>query len=187
MPMEIRFDRMDHWPRFDDKRSRSRCHLKCGCLTHVECIKCEVKLCLSTKRNCFFAYHQSGPNEPPHRTKAVEKCGISENPMVVRKSGRNKRLNRMDQSGSGSGAAVAERKRSTFGLNGAYQHTQGGSEKPAHRNNTVARHSDIRESGRNKRSKKNDQLLTGAIERRSMRSSKLLFFDVLGLVKKKET
>lgn len=209
---------MDHWPRFDDKKSRSRCHLKCGCLTHVECIKCGVKLCLSTKRNCFFAYHHhhTGSGEPPHGAKAIEKTGISDKSMVIRKSGRNKPPKKDDQVGICCGA-VDGRKRSALYVMGAYQHST--LTKPPHRNKTVSKTGfsdksiDTHKSGRNKRFKKDEQSFAkttfGAIDGRKRlelhstvgakidnfkencilregrsRSSKLLFFNVLGLKKK---
>lgn len=54
----IRKDTVDHLPQFDQKKDATRCKNKC-CKgkTHVFCLKCNVHLCLSSKRNCFFEFH----------------------------------------------------------------------------------------------------------------------------------
>lgn len=56
--MNSRFDKIDHWPKIDGKKSRSLCkHPNCSNLTFVVCTKCKVNLCFTTKRNCFLSYH----------------------------------------------------------------------------------------------------------------------------------
>lgn len=56
---EARFDGFNHWPEWCKiSKSRSRCKYKCGNLTLVKCVKCNVFLCLNAKRNCFSNYHR---------------------------------------------------------------------------------------------------------------------------------
>lgn len=58
MNPDLRFDKFDHWAKIDDKNSRSRCKiLGCNSITHVFCTKCNVHICFTRKRNCFFNYH----------------------------------------------------------------------------------------------------------------------------------
>lgn len=61
-------DKMFHWPFYDEKKSRSRCKMP-GCIffTHVFCTKCEIHLCLTSKRNCFYSMHNGRMNTDEQR------------------------------------------------------------------------------------------------------------------------
>ena len=57
--LDIRYDMIDHFPIFEDRRNR--CKLcpsgaKDG-FTFVKCNKCGIHLCLNKNRNCFYLYH----------------------------------------------------------------------------------------------------------------------------------
>jgi hypothetical protein len=54
-PTSIRFDKYDHWPVQIEK---GRCR-NSGCTgyTRISCSKCELRLCLNEKNNCFKDYH----------------------------------------------------------------------------------------------------------------------------------
>ena len=52
----IRQDEVAHWPMYIQERRMCRLP-KCNAKTEVKCEKCNVFLCLSTKRNCFRAFH----------------------------------------------------------------------------------------------------------------------------------
>lgn len=55
----LRFDRIDHWPEYDEKESRSNCKMDgCKSLTNVYCMKCKVHLCLRKSKNCFLPFHK---------------------------------------------------------------------------------------------------------------------------------
>lgn len=56
---QIRYDQIAHFPNVDpEARSRSRCKLeKCPYFTNVYCGKCNVHLCITTRRNCFKDFH----------------------------------------------------------------------------------------------------------------------------------
>lgn len=61
-----------HWPFFDDKKSRTRCKMPgCSSFTHIFCTKCEIHLCLTSKRNCFYSIHNAqmntNENQKPQR------------------------------------------------------------------------------------------------------------------------
>lgn len=53
-----------HFPLYDTKTHRSRCKLP-GCVffSHLFCEVCEVHLCITSKRNCFYDYHHSQSNK----------------------------------------------------------------------------------------------------------------------------
>lgn len=54
----LRYDKFDHFANHDGKLSASRCkYEKCNLKTHVYCVKCDVHLCFTTGRNCFFEFH----------------------------------------------------------------------------------------------------------------------------------
>lgn len=59
------FDKDNHWLKFDDKNSRSKCKLKCGGFTHAFCTKCGQHFCFTSMRNCFQLHLESAahPNE----------------------------------------------------------------------------------------------------------------------------
>lgn len=53
-----RFDQKSHWALYDGKNCRSRCKMtNCIFFSHWFCNKCQKHLCITSKRNCFFAYH----------------------------------------------------------------------------------------------------------------------------------
>ena len=54
-PKTVRFDKYDHWPEQIDK---GRCrNAGCNGYTRISCSKCNVRLCLNDKNNCFKDYH----------------------------------------------------------------------------------------------------------------------------------
>lgn len=59
-PDETRFDEYNHLPLIDEKKSATRCkNPECkNQSTHVYCEKCNVHLCLTIKRNCFYKFHK---------------------------------------------------------------------------------------------------------------------------------
>jgi len=52
---DVRFDGLHHYPAMKEVE-RQRCR-KCDKVTQVSCVKCGIHLCMSSKRNCFLAYH----------------------------------------------------------------------------------------------------------------------------------
>jgi hypothetical protein len=56
---DVRFDQVGHFSIHDDtSKSASRCKLEnCGCRSRVQCEKCKVHLCLTSKNNCFKKFH----------------------------------------------------------------------------------------------------------------------------------
>lgn len=56
--IEVRYDRIDHFPQIDDKDFASRCKFAdCKGRSRTLCSKCKVHLCLTKKSNCFVKYH----------------------------------------------------------------------------------------------------------------------------------
>lgn len=56
---EVRYDLLDHFPIFAEKRSRCKlcpAGAKNG-FTYIKCGKCQVFLCLNRERNCFYEFH----------------------------------------------------------------------------------------------------------------------------------
>ena len=54
---DIQFDLYDHFPEYMDKRSRcAQCSSR-TVFTFVRCRKCEVYLCFTKGKNCFYLYH----------------------------------------------------------------------------------------------------------------------------------
>ena len=53
---DVRYDKIDHWPEFREKKNKCR-HCKTG-KERVYCKKCDLYLCLSNARNCFYEFHQ---------------------------------------------------------------------------------------------------------------------------------
>lgn len=52
-----------HFALYDTKSYRSRCKLSgCNRFSHLFCEECEVHLCITSKRNCFYKYHHN--NQP---------------------------------------------------------------------------------------------------------------------------
>lgn len=53
---DVRFDGVHHYPAI--RLERRRCKRdRCNKITQVACTKCNVHLCLSSKQNCFIAFH----------------------------------------------------------------------------------------------------------------------------------
>lgn len=58
VPIEdVRYDKISHWPEFRQNRNKCR-HCKTG-TGRVYCKKCNLCLCLSNARNCFYDFHQT--------------------------------------------------------------------------------------------------------------------------------
>jgi hypothetical protein len=53
----VRFDGIGHWAAFEE--TQNRCKLCKHGFTKVKCVKCGLCLCLTSKRNCFMAFHTS--------------------------------------------------------------------------------------------------------------------------------
>lgn len=53
-----RFDGIEHWPKFNEKRTRCKYSPCKDQVTAVCCTKCNVSLCFNTNRNCFRRYHE---------------------------------------------------------------------------------------------------------------------------------
>ena len=54
--MDVRYDNIGHWPEFREKKNKCRlCKTGTG---RVYCKKCDLCLCLSNARNCFYDFHQ---------------------------------------------------------------------------------------------------------------------------------
>lgn len=57
-PKEIRYDRIDHLPGVQAKRSGNRCRREgCALKTTNFCTKCGVYLCIKDRKNCFVDFH----------------------------------------------------------------------------------------------------------------------------------
>lgn len=57
-PDSIRYDKTNHWCLFRDRSGKKQCRMKgCTSETQAYCSKCEVALCNSSKKNCFFDFH----------------------------------------------------------------------------------------------------------------------------------
>jgi len=57
-PDELRYDHINHLPEFDDLKDATFCKNEgCSKKSHLTCTKCNVHLCLTKKRNCFYEYH----------------------------------------------------------------------------------------------------------------------------------
>jgi len=55
---EMRWDKIDHFPVFDEKPNTSRCkYLFCKQKSSVLCSKCNVHLCFMRGRNCYIDFH----------------------------------------------------------------------------------------------------------------------------------
>ena len=52
---DIRLDKVDHFPKYHEKRGR--CRLCTKGYTQMMCTKCGVLLCLNKVNNCFMLYH----------------------------------------------------------------------------------------------------------------------------------
>ncbi|CAF1660588.1 unnamed protein product, partial [Adineta ricciae] len=55
-PSSVRFDGFNHWPVFT---SQGRCsYPECNGRSSFTCSKCQLRLCLTSRKNCFKAYHE---------------------------------------------------------------------------------------------------------------------------------
>ena len=52
---DVRYDNIDHWPLHADK---GRCRLCPKGWSRMKCSKCQVMLCWTNERNCFFDFHK---------------------------------------------------------------------------------------------------------------------------------
>ena len=56
--VDVRYDRMDHLPLFQDVKEAGRCkNLGCKAKTYITSNKCKVNLCLTRKNNRFESFH----------------------------------------------------------------------------------------------------------------------------------
>ena len=52
---QIRLDQVSHWPESVEK---GRCRVPdCGGYSRWKCTKCDIRLCLSSEKKCFYTYH----------------------------------------------------------------------------------------------------------------------------------
>lgn len=54
LPVDLRFDGLDHFPRFSKKMWCKCCKKSQTCFS---CSKCELNLCITSAKNCFLEYH----------------------------------------------------------------------------------------------------------------------------------
>jgi len=54
---DVRYDNISHWPEFRENKNKCR-YCKTG-TGRVYCRKCNLCLCLSNARNCFYEFHQA--------------------------------------------------------------------------------------------------------------------------------
>ena len=60
---DVQYDNTDHMPQFDIKKEATRCKLQeCKSRSHIYCDKCNVHLCLTSKKNCFATFHRKSVN-----------------------------------------------------------------------------------------------------------------------------
>lgn len=53
-----RYDGYEHFPKFDDLKAPRTCRLEsCSSRSKVKCCKCDVYLCISREKDCFYVYH----------------------------------------------------------------------------------------------------------------------------------
>ncbi|KAL2085028.1 hypothetical protein ACEWY4_020546 [Coilia grayii] len=55
-PAPVRLDRIDHWSVYSENRGRCK-YPGCNGIIKVKCMKCDVFLCHTPDRNCFFSFH----------------------------------------------------------------------------------------------------------------------------------
>lgn len=57
-PHEVRYDQRGHFPKFDNRKNGTRCKKEnCESRTHMQCVKCDVHLCVAKDKNCFYDFH----------------------------------------------------------------------------------------------------------------------------------
>lgn len=55
----LRYDGANHWPVFMTNINNTRCKYEiCSAKTYWKCSKCNVHLCLNSKKNCFYEFHR---------------------------------------------------------------------------------------------------------------------------------
>lgn len=56
---DVRLDQIGHWPKYGSREDgRVRCKFPgCKGITQNKCTKCNVNLCYTKDKNCFFNYH----------------------------------------------------------------------------------------------------------------------------------
>lgn len=55
---DIRFDKVDHWPEYSEKKHQDRCKNEgCKKKTYIYCGKCRIPLCIQRESNCFRNFH----------------------------------------------------------------------------------------------------------------------------------
>lgn len=58
--IDVRFDKVGHFPEFVDEKNPSRCkNPGCSKRTFVKCIKCKINLCCGRNQNCFLQFHSN--------------------------------------------------------------------------------------------------------------------------------
>ena len=77
VPRSVRFDGKNHLPGCTDGRSGRKQCAQCQRSTNVYCTKCNVHLCMYSKRNCYKPYHTKVDSVPYH-TK-VDRVNINNN------------------------------------------------------------------------------------------------------------
>lgn len=71
----LALDQIFHWPFYDKKKSRTRCKMPgCSFFTHIFCTKCEIHLCLTSKRNCFYSMHNVQITTNEKRQQQCRRC-----------------------------------------------------------------------------------------------------------------
>jgi len=51
-------DQTSHYPKYDGKKKATRCkENNCAGKTHVVCKKCNIHLCFTPKKDCFYNFH----------------------------------------------------------------------------------------------------------------------------------
>ena len=65
-PRSVRFDGKNHLPMCTDGYSKRKQSAECISSTNVYCSKCNVHLCMFSKRNCYEPYHTKVERVPYH-------------------------------------------------------------------------------------------------------------------------
>lgn len=56
---EVRYDGLDHLPMFSDQKNTGRCKNEgCNGKTYVKCSKCQLHLCMTRAKNCYYEFHK---------------------------------------------------------------------------------------------------------------------------------
>lgn len=79
-----------HWPFVDGKKSRSRCKMPgCTGFTHIFCTKCHFSLCITSTRNCFYAFHNPAKTTNKKQQQRGEKTSMINLKKVSKSNGNN--------------------------------------------------------------------------------------------------